>query len=731
MLTYLWLIPLAPLAGFVLVGGLGMAGKLREPWVQRLAVLASAASFVLAVFVIADFAGGVDDYRALAEAQPSKYEVSAPGEPARFEVTPLRWMPVGDITLRGWDGDGVRQVAFSVDWTFAIDTLTAIMLLVVSGIGTLIHLYSIGYMAGEERQFRFFAYLNLFMAMMLTLVLAGNLAVLFVGWEGVGLCSYLLIGYYYRQVFDKESGLTCADAGRKAFLTNRIGDFGFLLGMLLLLLTFGTWDFSELATAINGSSAFWYGSLLLTGIGVLLFFGATGKSAQVPLYVWLPDAMAGPTPVSALIHAATMVTAGVYMLARMSALYWHSPGAMFVVAVIGCLTALLAATMGMAQYDIKKVLAYSTVSQLGFMMLGAGVGAFVAAIFHLVTHAFFKACLFLGSGSVIARCGHTNDMRLYGGLRRWMPVTYWTFLVSTLAIAGLFPLSGFMSKDEILARSLFSFRGSPVLWAFGTLAAGMTSFYMFRAVYMTFHGENRSPEHVREQLRESPTVMTSVLIILALGAASIGLLGVPAGVSRLFGVGDINWFEKVLHPVVAARGVVAAPAEGHGGEHVASAGETHHAGDAGVAEHAAETPVPPGGYLVEGAQHPSWSAEAGLFVLAFAVFFTGLGLARWAYAGPQPRAEALAPRLRFVRRLLHRKWFVDELYDRLVIRPYYALSDFFSAVDQRIVDGAVNMTAATTELSGQVLKLFGTGVVRHYALWFLAGAVLLVWMMMR
>ncbi|RMF71918.1 MAG: NADH-quinone oxidoreductase subunit L [Acidobacteria bacterium] len=733
MLTYLWLIPLAPLAGFLLVGGLGMAGRLREPWVQRLAVAASAASFVLAVAAIVDFAGGLDDERALAAAQPDRYEVSAAGEPARFEITPLRWMPIGDVTLRGWDGQGVRRAAFGVNWTFALDTLTAVMLLVVTGIGTLIHIYSIGYMAGEQGQHRFFAYLNLFMAMMLTLVLAGNLAVLFVGWEGVGLCSYLLIGYYYRQVFDKESGLTCADAGRKAFITNRIGDFGFLLGMLLLLLSFGTWDFSELAAAINGSSAYWYGSVLLTGIGVLLFFGATGKSAQVPLYVWLPDAMAGPTPVSALIHAATMVTAGVYMLARMSALYWHSPGAMFVVAVVGCLTAVLAATMGMAQYDIKKVLAYSTVSQLGYMMLGAGVGAFVAAIFHLVTHAFFKACLFLGSGSVIARCGHTNDMRLYGGLKRWMPTTYWTFLVSTLAIAGLFPLSGFMSKDEILARTLFSFRGSAVLWLFGTLAAVMTSFYMFRAVYMTFHGENRSPDHVREHLRESPPVMTGVLVVLAIGAAGVGLLGVPEGVSRLVGLGNVNWFEHVLHPVVAARGVVAGSAEAHGGEHGAAP-----AGEAGHGEHAAAQAgashgeaAPPGGYLVEGMHHPSVAAEAGLFVLAFVVFLTGFLLARWAYGGPEPRAEALAPRLAYLRRLLHRKWFVDELYDRLVIRPYYAVADFFAAVDQRIVDGAVNLSAATAELSGQVLKLFGTGIVRHYALWFMAGAVLIAWMMMR
>jgi len=709
VLPYIWLIPLFPLAGFLVVGTLWTMGVLRGAWVHRVAVTASALAFVVSALAVWDFSGGVERYESLASSAPGRYAVTVGGEEeaSRFSVTVAEWVPAGGTVLRGWDPGHRRWSDLRVGWKFSLDALTAVMLLVVTFVGTLIHVYSIGYMAGDPGYGRFFAYLNLFMAMMLTLVLGGNLLVMFVGWEGVGLCSYLLIGFFYDQPFDRESGLTCADAGRKAFITNRVGDFGFLLGALLLVVTFGTLDFDALSAAINGASGYWYAAPLLTGIGVLLFVGATGKSAQVPLYVWLPDAMAGPTPVSALIHAATMVTAGVYMLSRMSALYWHAPGAMFVVAVVGALTALFAATMGVAQYDIKKVLAYSTVSQLGYMFLGAGVGAFVAAVFHLVTHAFFKACLFLGSGSVIARCGHTNDMRLYGGLKKWMPVTYWTFLVSTLAIAGLAPLSGFMSKDEILAQSLFSTRGHWLLWLVGTLGAVLTSFYMFRAVWMTFHGRNRSPEWVREQLRESPRVMTGVLVVLALGAATLGLIGVPHGVSRLVGLGDVNWFAHVLHPVVAARGVVSAAHGGHG----------HGAGE---------------GVLREGFRvHPTYGQEWGLFLLALGVFATGLGLAWWAYGNDMARARALAPRFAYVRRLLHRKWFVDELYGKLVLKPFYAIARGMDVFDRWVVDGAVNFAAAASELTGQVVKLFQDGIVRHYALWLLGGAVAVLWMMMR
>jgi NADH-quinone oxidoreductase subunit L len=716
MLPWLILIPAAPLASFLLVGILGSWGLLRDDWAQRIAVFGSALSLVFSLWAAVEFSGGLDDLVPLAEADPDRYEVVVGGEhePARFEVTYWEWLPLGETLLRSWSGEGASSTELSVGWTFSIDALTIVMLLVVSFVGSLIHVYSIGYMEEEKRTFRFFCYLNLFMAMMLTLVLAGNILVMFVGWEGVGLCSYLLIGYYYDRPFDKETGLTCADAGRKAFITNRIGDFGFLIGALLLLVVFGSFDFSEIAGQINHDSSLWYGSALLTGVGVLLFVGATGKSAQIPLYVWLPDAMAGPTPVSALIHAATMVTAGVYMLARMSALYWHAPAAMMLIAVVGCLTALLAATMGTAQYDIKKVLAYSTVSQLGYMFIGAGVGAFVAAIFHLVTHAFFKACLFLAAGSVISRCGHSNDMRTYGGLKRFMPLTYATFLIATLAIAGFPFLSGFMSKDAILAESLFSNHGSVWLWLFGTLGAVLTSFYMFRALWMTFYGENRSPQPVREHLRESPSVMTSVLVVLAIGAAVIGFLGVPEGVTKLVGLGDLNWFEHQVHSVVAAQGVVASPEDSHGGhgEHAADHGATGH-----------------GGVIVEGAAHPSLAAEWGLFITAIVVFAVGLGIAVWAFGGAMERAERLAARLSYLRRLLHRKWYVDELYDRTVIGPFYALSRFFDGTDRRVVDGAVNLSGATAELGGQVLKLIQTGVVRHYALWLLAGAVVVLWIM--
>jgi len=480
----------------------------------------------------------------------------------------------------------------------------------------------------------------------------------------------------------------------------------------------GTVAFSEIAAAINGSSGYWYGTGLLAGIGVLLFVGATGKSAQIPLYVWLPDAMAGPTPVSALIHAATMVTAGVYMLSRMASLFWHAPVAMLVVAVVGCATAVLAGTMGTAQYDIKKVLAYSTVSQLGYMFLGAGVGAFVASIFHLVTHAFFKACLFLGAGSVITRSGHSNDMRWYGGLKRWMPLTAGTFLVATLAITGLPFLSGFMSKDEILAQALFSNRGGMALWVFGLIGAVFTSFYMFRCYWMTFLGQNRAPAEVREQLKESPPVMTYVLVVLALGAVGVGLIGIPAGVTNLVHAPNLNWFEKVLHPVVAAQGVVAAAA--HGPAEGAAAGHGEAAG------HGA-----PAGVLTEGwRRHPGLSEEWGLFVLASAIFLAGLLAAGWAYGHDMARAKALATKIPFLGRLFHRKWFVDELYDAVILQPFYAVSRFFAGFDNKVVDGAVNLAGIGAEFSGQVLKLFQSGAVRQYALWLLGGALLVAWMMM-
>jgi NADH-quinone oxidoreductase subunit L len=735
MLPLLWLIPLLPLAGFALVGLLGLMKKASDGLAHTITITAAALSFLLSVACIWNFSHGLDDFRALATSQPECYSVIS-GDPEhadRFAVTPAVWMPLGEVQLRPWGPQSERWAQLQIGWTFAIDALTCVMLLVVTGIGTLIHVYSVGYMHGERGYWRFFAYLNLFLSMMLTLVLAGNVPVMFVGWEGVGLASYLLIGFYYDRVFDKESGMTCSDAGRKAFITNRVGDFGFLLGALLLLLAFGTWDFAALGDAINSHSAFWYGAPLLTLAGVLLFVGATGKSAQIPLYVWLPDAMAGPTPVSALIHAATMVTAGVYMLARTAALFWHAPDAMFVIAVIGGLTAIFAATMGLAQYDIKKILAYSTVSQLGYMFLGVGVGAYAAGIFHLVTHAFFKACLFLGAGSVIARAGHSNDVRLYGGLRRFMPTTRWTFLISTLAIAGFPFLSGFMSKDEILAQSLFSNRGAWWLWLLGAVGAVCTAFYMFRCYFLIFEGDNRSPQWVKAQLTESPRSMTGVLSVLALGALLVGLIGIPSGATAIFGIhGDHNWFAQWLRPVVMARGVPAAAGHGHAESaaaepHAAAASEPHVAVATDPHVAAAHTVVLPEGLR----RHPSFGEEWLLFGVALGIFAAGFLLARWAYGNNARQAERLAPSFAWPRRVLHRKWLVDELYDRLLLDPFHRLCDGFAAFDRVVVDGAVNVSGGGTRFAGQVIKLFQTGVVRHYALWLLCGAVAVIFTLMR
>ena len=423
----------------------------------------------------------------------------------------------------------------TIDLAFRLDALSAMMLSFVTFVGTLIHVYSVGYLQDEEGYGRYFAYLNLFMFAMLTLVLANSLPVLFIGWEGVGLCSYLLIGYYYDKDFAHA-------AGKKAFVTNRIGDFGMVLGIFGILALFGTMDFSfvDLAKqgAMNGNA-----SISVYAVCLLLFLGAVGKSAQVPLYVWLPDAMAGPTPVSALIHAATMVTAGVYLVARCSAVFVLAPDAMTLVAWIGALTAVLAATIGLAQNDIKKVLAYSTVSQLGYMFLACGVGAFGAGMFHVFTHAFFKACLFLGSGSVIMAMHHEQDMRAMGGLRRRIPKTFLTMMFATVAIAGIPPLAGFFSKDQILGAAFGA--GHPVLFAVGLFTAGMTAFYMFRLARMTFYGEFRGPKGAEAHVHESPATMTVPLVVLAFFSVVAGFLGVPEA------LGGKNRFIEFLAPSLA------------------------------------------------------------------------------------------------------------------------------------------------------------------------------------
>src|SRR5690348_13754852 len=470
----LWLIPFFPFAGFVLNGLLGK--RLSKSIVSLIAVGSVAASFA---FVLA-LLGKV-------------YPLNVP-----FADHYFTWIQSGSLSI-GCD--------------FVVDRLTAVMLLVITGVGLLIHIYSIGYMAHEEGYSRFFTFLNLFMFFMLVLVLAANLLLMFVGWEGVGLCSYLLISFYFKEKF-------AADAGNKAFIVNRVGDFGFSLGIFLTVILFGTLDFGHISSTVAGMPVE-TSAHMLTAITLLLFAGAIGKSAQFPLYVWLPDAMAGPTPVSALIHAATMVTAGVYMVARLSFLYDHAPLAMHVVALVGLFTAIFAATIGLVQNGIKKVFAYSTVSQLGYMFLGLGAGAFSSGIYHLMTHAFFKALLFLGAGSVIHALSGEQDMRNMGGLRKKIPVTFWTLMCAALAISGVPPLAGFFSKDAILVAA---YHHAPWMYWVGTITAGMTAFYVFRAMFMTFFGEYRGHEHPHE----SPAVITIPLAVLAVLSVIGGFIRIPA-----------------------------------------------------------------------------------------------------------------------------------------------------------------------------------------------------------
>jgi NADH-quinone oxidoreductase subunit L len=584
-----------------------------------------------------------------------------------YVVTAFEWIAGGELTIAGG-----RTAEVAVAASFQVDPLSAVMVGFVSFVGFLIHLYSVGYMHGEsDRAYaRYFSYLNLFMFAMLTLVLGSNLPVLFVGWEGVGLCSYLLIGFYYEKDW-------CAAAGMKAFIVNRIGDFGFLLAIFFAFYYFGTLEFGELVTAIGHG----HGAHLTTAatvIGLLLFVGAIGKSAQIPLYVWLPDAMAGPTPVSALIHAATMVTAGVYMVARCNFFYQLSPTAMLTVAVVGGVTAVFSATIGLVQNDIKKVLAYSTVSQLGYMFLAAGVGAYIAAIFHVVTHAFFKACLFLGSGSVIHACGGEQDMRRMGGLKRHMPTTFWTFMVATVAIAGIPPLAGFVSKDAILAKvfeagytNLNDFgRVYFLLWVLALAGAGLTAFYMFRLVFMTFYGDFRGGEEAEHHLHESPWTMTLPLQVLAVLSAVGGLLiGFP-GV--LFHLEGWSFIDRFMAPVVL---------QAHG--------DGHH-------EHAV-----------------SLGLEWLLVGLSVAVALAGIAVAYRFYRIDRSwsRPHYLASRFAFVYRLLLNKYWVDELYDATVVNGTIKLAEVLWEVDARVVDGAVNGTRHTTVGSSWLSGIFDLRVV--------------------
>ena len=545
--------------------------------------------------------------------------------------------------------------ALKVDMAFLVDPLSAVMILVVTGIGGLIHIYATGYMHDDKAFWRFFAYLNLFTAAMLTLVLGDSLLLLFVGWEGVGLCSYALIGFWYTDHAN-------ARAGNKAFIVNRVGDFGFVLGMFLL---FWSLDAQGHASLTFREMVQWapsikdmmiWGMPVVTLATLFLFVGATGKSAQIPLFVWLPDAMAGPTPVSALIHAATMVTAGVYMTARMNVFFSMAPATLQVIAVIGVATALVAATIALTQYDIKKVLAYSTVSQLGYMFIGIGVGGYAAAVFHLMTHAFFKACLFLGSGSVIHAMHHEQDMRKMGGLKNFMPITFLTFFISVLAIAGFPPLAGFFSKDEILWLAASNHHWG--IWFFALCGAGMTAFYMFRQLFMTFYGECRADHHTREHLHESPGVMTMPLVVLAIGAVLAGFIGLPA---VLGGSQFAHWLEPVIH----------------------------------AHEH-----------------HGSHALEWGLMALSVGVAAAGAFLAYLMY-----RRESLSPAIfanlagGALYRLFDRKWYLDEIYQVVFVNGSLLLAKILSAFDAYVVDGIVNGAASVTRFLSWLNGLFDTYII--------------------
>ena len=667
MLSLLYLIPLLPLAGFVINGLLG------RRFLPKWAVSAVACGTVLLAFLLS--LGAVFSLNNLDSVTsiPGHLEVDQAAK--RVTLTAAQWLSAGS---------GANGAAFTIPWGFTLDPLSAVMLLVVTGVGFLIHVYSVGYMAHEEGYWRYFAYLNLFMSMMLTLVLGSSFPVMFVGWEGVGLCSYLLIGFDYH----KDSA---ADAGKKAFIVNRVGDMAFVLAMSWIFTAFGTLGFAEVMSQVGRITPG-----VAAGIGILLFIGACGKSAQIPLYVWLPDAMAGPTPVSALIHAATMVTAGVYMICRCSALYLQGPAALTVVAVVGALTALLAATMALRQNDIKKVLAYSTVSQLGYMFLAAGVGAFSAAIFHLMTHAFFKALLFLGSGSVIHAMSGEQDLRKMGGLKKFLGITYPTFLIATLAIAGIPGLSGFFSKDEILWKALGHENryglGGTWFWIAGIAAAGLTTFYMFRLVFLAFFGEGRMDEETKHHIHESPKIMTIPLLVLAVLSVVGGWVGIPKSLS--FGA-DLNRFEHFLAPVFE-------PATAQEAHAAASVGEGSMAGS-------------------------GMGLEYLLMLATLVVVAVGFVLAHRFYRSRPEIPERLAERFPTLGNLLANKYYVDELYDAILVQPYWRLCDFLSAFDRKFIDGLVNAVGALMEVGSQFIKLFQTGQVRRYALWFMLGAIALLW----
>jgi NADH-quinone oxidoreductase subunit L len=670
---HLWLIPILPLIGAAINGLFGK--RFSRQAVAGVALGFCGAAFVMALWIAARFS-----------------PLNLPHE-----------------VLTSWLNSG----GFSVDYSFALDQLSLVMLLIVTGVGFLIHIYSVGYMWEEGGYYRFFSYLNLFMFFMLTLVLASNYLLMFVGWEGVGLASYLLIGFF----FIRDSA---AAAGKKAFIVNRIGDFGFLIALFLMIKHFGSLDFQRVFDAVKPYSPETAGVGFLTAIALLLLLGACGKSAQIPLYVWLPDAMEGPTPVSALIHAATMVTAGVYMVARSHAIFERAPSALMVVAIIGTLTAFFAATIGIAQTDIKKVLAYSTISQLGYMFLACGVAAFSAGIFHLMTHAFFKGLLFLAAGSVIHAVGGEQDMRKMGGLRKKIPWTFWTMTFATIAIAGIPPFAGFFSKDEILWRA---YQASWIYWLVGLITAFLTSFYMFRLWFMTFFGEYRGDAeashghdahsadsragapaphghgHGHGGIHESPPIMLVPLVILALLSLVGGWVGVPGS------LGGENHFDKFLGPVFRSS----TPAVNT--EHV-------QAGETAPPEQTTEGTEPKTGHSIE-IIFTGISVGAGLL---------GLFLAWLLYGRRTDLPDRIAASMHGLYSTVVHKYWIDELYAWLFVKPLIAISGvvFWRGIDQGVIDAALNGSAdGARELSDEVRHM-QSGNLRSYAGWIAVGAAAVI-----
>ena len=705
----LLLIPLLPFLGFVVNAALGR--RLAKSIAGGLACLAMIGAFAVSVLSVWQMLG----------------------TPARaIDQVIFTWLPSGDL-----------QVPFAL----RLDPLASVMILVVTGIGALIHIYSIGYMHEESdgEYARYFSYLNLFASFMLVLVLGANFPVMFVGWEGVGLCSYLLIGFWFR----KKSA---ADAGKKAFVVNRIGDFGFILGMLLIFATFGTLDFQGVA-ALAAARAPEHAMGVMTVATLLLFIGATGKSAQIPLYVWLPDAMEGPTPVSALIHAATMVTAGVYMIGRNAVLFSHAEITLAVVAAVGVATALLAGTIGLVQNDIKRVLAYSTVSQLGYMFLAMGVGAFAAGIFHLYTHAFFKALLFLGSGAVIHALAGEQDLRNMGGLKRPLPITYWTFLIGALAIAGVPLLSGFFSKDEILFKTFTApTPGAKLFWVIGAVTSLLTATYMFRLVFLAFHGERREgavpPAHPEDaappadsqvspysdlapapghghghpstasgtgahgghggHLHDAPPSMAIPLIVLAIGSILAGYVGVPHA------LGGSNWIHGYLEPSFTVGGAVHGEAT---------------AVDAAPAEGLQQVAAQTGTHAVAGAEtHADETTELTLMAVSSGIAVAGILIAMFFWLRRPGAAAAMARTFSGPYRLLLHKYYVDELYDAVVVQPVKLLSTggLWKGVDAGMIDGAVNGVGLGVRAGSGGLRRLQTGSVRTYAASLFLGVVVIL-----